>query len=129
MANHRSLTESVLERGEALLDCMASNSPGEEERGSGAGHGHSQWQLPPRIPARLASVGAGKQWAVCCSVAVGAGGVTDTLWRGRVLPWARAFLNHPKGLLGEPRFVSSLSDWSLLGHLPPPPGCITTWVG
>ncbi|NXF07747.1 CEP68 protein, partial [Smithornis capensis] len=27
VANHRSLTESVLERGEALLDCMASNSP------------------------------------------------------------------------------------------------------
>ncbi|XP_056343093.1 centrosomal protein of 68 kDa isoform X3 [Oenanthe melanoleuca] len=28
VADHRSLTESVLERGEALLDCMASNSPG-----------------------------------------------------------------------------------------------------
>ncbi|NWW93139.1 CEP68 protein, partial [Rhynochetos jubatus] len=27
VADHRSLTESVLERGEALLDCMASNSP------------------------------------------------------------------------------------------------------
>ncbi|XP_014819903.1 PREDICTED: centrosomal protein of 68 kDa-like [Calidris pugnax] len=27
VANHRSLTESVLERGEALLDCMASSSP------------------------------------------------------------------------------------------------------
>ncbi|XP_029878831.1 centrosomal protein of 68 kDa isoform X3 [Aquila chrysaetos chrysaetos] len=27
VANHRSLTESVLERGEALLDCMALNSP------------------------------------------------------------------------------------------------------
>ncbi|NWU37461.1 CEP68 protein, partial [Hylia prasina] len=27
VANHQSLTESVLERGEALLDCMASNSP------------------------------------------------------------------------------------------------------
>ncbi|XP_064302731.1 centrosomal protein of 68 kDa isoform X5 [Phalacrocorax carbo] len=27
VASHRSLTESVLERGEALLDCMASNSP------------------------------------------------------------------------------------------------------
>ncbi|NWW69720.1 CEP68 protein, partial [Climacteris rufus] len=27
VAEHRSLTESVLERGEALLDCMASNSP------------------------------------------------------------------------------------------------------
>ncbi|NWI71785.1 CEP68 protein, partial [Todus mexicanus] len=27
VAHHRSLTESVLERGEALLDCMASNSP------------------------------------------------------------------------------------------------------
>ncbi|NXM68053.1 CEP68 protein, partial [Serilophus lunatus] len=27
VANHRSLTESVLERGEALLHCMASNSP------------------------------------------------------------------------------------------------------
>ncbi|NXS96735.1 CEP68 protein, partial [Jacana jacana] len=27
VANHRSLTKSVLERGEALLDCMASNSP------------------------------------------------------------------------------------------------------
>ncbi|NWR53944.1 CEP68 protein, partial [Bucorvus abyssinicus] len=27
VANHRSLTESVLERGEALLNCMASNSP------------------------------------------------------------------------------------------------------
>ncbi|CAN8203113.1 unnamed protein product [Coccothraustes coccothraustes] len=27
VANHRSLTESVLERGKALLDCMASNSP------------------------------------------------------------------------------------------------------
>ncbi|NXO71319.1 CEP68 protein, partial [Phainopepla nitens] len=27
MADHRSLTESVLERGEALLECMASNSP------------------------------------------------------------------------------------------------------
>ncbi|XP_061317420.1 centrosomal protein of 68 kDa isoform X1 [Pezoporus flaviventris] len=27
VANHRSLTESVLEKGEALLDCMASNSP------------------------------------------------------------------------------------------------------
>ncbi|XP_069709073.1 centrosomal protein of 68 kDa isoform X2 [Phaenicophaeus curvirostris] len=27
VAKHRSLTESVLERGEALLDCMASNSP------------------------------------------------------------------------------------------------------
>ncbi|NXM53008.1 CEP68 protein, partial [Illadopsis cleaveri] len=27
VANHRSLTEKVLERGEALLDCMASNSP------------------------------------------------------------------------------------------------------
>ncbi|KAM7061357.1 centrosomal protein of 68 kDa isoform 1-T6 [Acridotheres tristis] len=27
VANHRSLTESVLERGEALLDCMSSNSP------------------------------------------------------------------------------------------------------
>ncbi|NXV00222.1 CEP68 protein, partial [Cettia cetti] len=27
VAQHRSLTESVLERGEALLDCMASNSP------------------------------------------------------------------------------------------------------
>ncbi|NWH67586.1 CEP68 protein, partial [Geococcyx californianus] len=27
VASHRTLTESVLERGEALLDCMASNSP------------------------------------------------------------------------------------------------------
>ncbi|NWI33189.1 CEP68 protein, partial [Sula dactylatra] len=27
VASHRSLTESVLEKGEALLDCMASNSP------------------------------------------------------------------------------------------------------
>ncbi|XP_033917105.1 centrosomal protein of 68 kDa [Melopsittacus undulatus] len=27
VANHRSLTESVLEKGEALLNCMASNSP------------------------------------------------------------------------------------------------------
>ncbi|NWS73893.1 CEP68 protein, partial [Crotophaga sulcirostris] len=27
VANHRTLTESVLERGEALLDCMVSNSP------------------------------------------------------------------------------------------------------
>ncbi|XP_030346522.1 centrosomal protein of 68 kDa isoform X3 [Strigops habroptila] len=27
VADHRSLTESVLEKGEALLDCMASNSP------------------------------------------------------------------------------------------------------
>ncbi|NXL46701.1 CEP68 protein, partial [Podilymbus podiceps] len=27
VADHRSLTESVLQRGEALLDCMASNSP------------------------------------------------------------------------------------------------------
>ncbi|NWS87271.1 CEP68 protein, partial [Toxostoma redivivum] len=27
VASHRSLTESVLERGEALLDCMSSNSP------------------------------------------------------------------------------------------------------
>ncbi|NWV48943.1 CEP68 protein, partial [Daphoenositta chrysoptera] len=27
VADHRSLTESVLERGEALLDCMAANSP------------------------------------------------------------------------------------------------------
>ncbi|NXX89685.1 CEP68 protein, partial [Centropus bengalensis] len=31
VANHRSLTESVLERGEALLDCMASNSPALKE--------------------------------------------------------------------------------------------------
>lgn len=36
VADHRSLTESVLEKGEALLDCMASNSPGEEEHLSGA---------------------------------------------------------------------------------------------
>lgn len=44
MADHRSLTESVLERGEALLDCMASNSPGEEERlvlGAAGGGGRS----------------------------------------------------------------------------------------
>ncbi|RLW07088.1 hypothetical protein DV515_00003927 [Chloebia gouldiae] len=31
VADHQSLTESVLERGEALLDCMASNSPALKE--------------------------------------------------------------------------------------------------
>uniref|UniRef100_A0A8C3PQL1 Centrosomal protein 68 n=1 Tax=Calidris pygmaea TaxID=425635 RepID=A0A8C3PQL1_9CHAR len=47
VANHRSLTESVLERGEALLDCMASNSPGEGEPMS---HGHSQGAASPESP-------------------------------------------------------------------------------
>lgn len=46
MADHRSLTESVLQRGEALLECMASNSPG--ERGLWVrieGVGTSSWLL------------------------------------------------------------------------------------
>lgn len=36
MADHQSLTESVLQRGAALLECMASNSPGEQELLGGA---------------------------------------------------------------------------------------------
>lgn len=54
MADHRSLTESVLQRGAALLECMASNSPGEQDLlGGDGGDGHfcvaaCGYSRPPR---------------------------------------------------------------------------------
>lgn len=55
MASHRRLTKSVLERGEALLDCMAVSSPGEEEHLSGA--------TAPQHPWSHLCLGMGKLWA------------------------------------------------------------------
>lgn len=74
MADHQSLTESVLQRGAALLECMASNSPGEQELLGGAACGYS-W--PPVSPA------AGGQLAVGCENAGGCKERTDAevyLW-------------------------------------------------
>lgn len=74
MADHQSLTESVLQRGAALLECMASNSPGEQELLGVATCGYSR---PPVSPA------AGGQLAVGCENAGGCKERTDAevyLW-------------------------------------------------